>query len=265
VKETIEQTLCPKCGTHCWGWTHELAIVAVIHCYCLNGILDSTNNTSLVKQRIAKAAAHGNASADFGRYVNQVPSSTADIVCALHLHVPALEAGFVLVPVGAGADPNDFLYIFLAVVVQILSHQADSPRVHKKPRGSRGGERLKEACSMHDAVFSRRDVFVWTGCHLDADNVYGARRCEEVGFEEAEAAADRECECRRWRQQRGKIVHERRAEGETAPCVGRGLVGERGEGWPWVCIVVLTRSCHKCVLVHVHRPSLRVSSGTRPP
>jgi hypothetical protein len=67
-----------------------------------------------------------------------------------------------------------------------------------------------------------------------------------VRFEEAEAAPDGEGERGRWRQKRGEMFHEGRAEGETAPRIGRGLAGERGERRPWLCAVGLKRRGHNC-------------------
>jgi hypothetical protein len=69
-----------------------------------------------------------------------------------------------------------------------------------------------------------------------------------VRFEEAKAAADGEGGRRRWRQKRGKIFYQRRAEGETAPRIGRGLAGERWEGRLWLCAVWLERRGHNCDL-----------------
>jgi hypothetical protein len=109
--------------------------------------------------------------ADLGGYVNRIPGSAADIVHALHSYMPSCEAGFVFVPIGLGPDPDDLLHAALAMMLQVLAHQADAPGVHKEPGRRMRSDRLQEAGPMHHAVVGRREVFVWTGFYFDTDNV----------------------------------------------------------------------------------------------
>jgi hypothetical protein len=110
-------------------------------------------------------------SADLGGYVNRIPGSAANIVHALHSYMPSCEAGFVFVPIGLGPNPDYLLHAALAMVLQILAHQASAPGVHEEPGRRFRSERLQEAGPMHSAVVCRREVFVWTGFYFDTDNV----------------------------------------------------------------------------------------------
>jgi hypothetical protein len=85
--------------------------------------------------------------------------------------MPSREAGFVFVPIGLRSNPDNLLHAALAMVLQVLAHQAGAPGVHKEPGRRFHCERVQETRPVHNAVVGRREVFVWTGFHFDANDV----------------------------------------------------------------------------------------------